>query len=58
MFKFFNKQKTELPKDAKIIEVTDVPLDENGQPDIAAILAANGITDVDLSKVQVMKVDK
>jgi len=33
----------------------DVPLGADGKPDIAAILAANGITDVDLSKVKVIQ---
>jgi ABC-type multidrug transport system fused ATPase/permease subunit len=35
----------------------DIPMTESGDLDIAAILAANGITDVDLSQVKVFQAD-
>ena len=41
-------------KNTKILKINEVPLTETGEPDIAAILAANGMSDVDLTKVKVM----
>ncbi|MCL2400653.1 MAG: hypothetical protein FWC91_13030 [Defluviitaleaceae bacterium] len=38
-----------------ILSKNSLPRNANGDPDIAAILAAQGITDVDLSKVKVFK---
>jgi len=35
----------------------DIPRNAAGEPDIAAILAAHGMKDVDLSKVKVLKAD-
>ena len=52
----FNKNSGDVTPASKVIKMqSDIPLTDAGEPDIAAILAANGITDVDLSKVQVMK---
>jgi len=60
MFKFFGKPKDtpKIPAGANIINVKDVPLTAAGEPDIAAILAANGFTDIDISKVKIIKTDK
>jgi hypothetical protein len=44
-----------LPEGATVINAADVPLTENGEPDIAAILAANGLGHIDLSKVTIVK---
>jgi len=57
MFNKKEKPKTEsaLPKDATVIQMTELPLTDSGEPDIAAILAANGLSHIDLSKVQIMK---
>jgi len=41
----------------KVIKLDDVPLTASGEPDVAAILAACGITGVDPSQVTVMKND-
>jgi len=41
----------------KTIKVDDIPLTESGEPDIAAILAANGLDHIDLSTVKVIKTD-
>ena len=46
-----------LPKDATVIQMTEMPLTKSGEPDIAAILAANGLSHIDLSKVQIMKAE-
>ena len=41
----------------KIIKMENIPLTESGEPDIAAILAANELSDIDISKVKIMKGD-
>lgn len=40
--------------DKKVIKMDTIPLTESGEPDIAAILAANGLSHIDLSTVQVI----
>jgi len=52
-----SKNEGNLPKGATVIQMTELPLTESGEPDIAAILAANGLSHIDLSKVQVLKAD-
>jgi predicted metallopeptidase len=37
------------------ISKADVPKTKTGEPDIAAILAANGLSHIDLSQVKVIK---
>ncbi|MCL2188053.1 MAG: hypothetical protein FWC16_03260 [Defluviitaleaceae bacterium] len=39
-----------------VIKMDTLPM-KDGKPDIAAILAANGITGVDLSKIQVIQTE-
>ena len=51
------KTKEESPMPT-IIEMAEVPLTESGEPDIAAILAANGLDDVDMSRVKIIKANK
>ena len=41
-------------QDIRIIQSNDVPMNEAGEPDIAAILAANGLSDIDMSQVKVV----
>ena len=57
MFSFKEKpeQASNLPEGATVIKCTEMPLTEAGEPDIAAILAANGLSHIDLSKVKIMK---
>lgn len=50
-----DKKTNQWPKDATIIDASDMPLTDSGEPDIAAILAANGLGHIDLSKVKIMK---
>jgi hypothetical protein len=37
------------------IKPEDIPLNEAGEPDIAAILAANGLSHIDLSQMKIVK---
>lgn len=59
MAKLFGKKQEDnsIPQDAKVIKVKDVPLTDSGEPDIAAILAENGLGHIDLSKAKVIKTD-
>jgi len=41
----------------KVMEEAGIPLNEHGEPDIAAILASHGYTDVDMSQVKVIQSD-
>ena len=41
-----------------VIKMENIPLNEDGEPDIAAILAANGFADIDMSKVEIKKEEK
>ena len=41
----------------KTIVQSEIPLTETGEPDIAAILAANGLGHIDPSTVQVIKTE-
>ncbi|MCL2362405.1 MAG: hypothetical protein FWC73_11410 [Defluviitaleaceae bacterium] len=39
-----------------VLHVNDIPLTESGEPDVAAILAANDLGHIDLTKAKVIKV--
>ena len=55
MLNFFKKKEKE---NTKIINMKDIPMTDDGEPDVAAILAANGLSDIDLSKAKIYKKDK
>ena len=46
-----------MKKVIKMENMENIPLTESGEPDIAAILAANGLSGIDLSKVKIIKGD-
>lgn len=45
---------TNMKENATVLHVKDIPLTESGEPDIAAILAANELGHIDLSKATVV----
>lgn len=56
MFNMFKKAEKKNPTQsgAKVIQMENVPLTDSGEPDIVAVLAANGLSGIDMSKVKVM----
>ena len=51
MVNFFKKTKAVTPENTKVIQMSDIPLTASGEPDIQAILAAIGLSHVDVATV-------
>ena len=45
-----------MKENATVLHVKDIPLTESGEPDVAAILAANNLGHIDLEKAQITTV--